>query len=83
MSAKSAYNTSKVTSGELVDSLLGGIALNYVSHRICLRRASRKGQKHVEMVDLDRQKELACVQDRNLLHRETRNGAWLLRLNGT
>ena len=32
LSAESAYNTSKADSGELVDSLLGGSALNYVGH---------------------------------------------------
>ena len=36
---------------------------------------------------MDRQKELAVDQDRNRLHRATRNGAWFssvpLRLNGT
>ena len=30
LSAESAYNTSKAASGELVESLLGGSALNYV-----------------------------------------------------
>ena len=33
LSAKSAYNTSKVASRELVDSLLGGSALKYVGRR--------------------------------------------------
>ena len=32
LSAESAYNTSKATSGELVHSLLGGSALNHVGH---------------------------------------------------
>ena len=32
-SAESAYNTSKVASMEMVDSLLGGSVLNYVGHR--------------------------------------------------
>ena len=32
-SAESAYNTSKAASRELVDSLLGGSALDYVGHR--------------------------------------------------
>ena len=31
-SAESAYNTSKAASGELIDSILGGSALNYVGH---------------------------------------------------
>ena len=33
LSAESSYNTSKVASGELLDSLLGGAAFNYVGHR--------------------------------------------------
>ena len=32
-SAESAYNTSEAASRELVDSLLGGSALDYVGHR--------------------------------------------------
>ena len=90
MSAKSEYNTSKVASGELVESLLGGTALNYVGHGACVRRASagaRKERKHVEMAELARRNELAGGQERNRLHRATRNGAWLRdiphRLNGT
>ena len=89
-SEESAYNTSKVYSGELVDSLLGGTALNYVVHRECVRRASlaaRRENMHVKLGDLDRQKELAGVQDSNCIHRATRNGAWLSaiphHLNGT
>ena len=80
MSAESAYNTSKVASGELVDSLIVGTALNYVGHRACIRRASagvRKESKHVEMADLDRQKDLAGGQERNRIHRATSNGTWL------
>ena len=38
LSAESAYNTSKAASGELVESLLGGTALNYIVHRACVRR---------------------------------------------
>ena len=34
LSAESAYDTSKVARGELVDSLLGVSALDYVGHRI-------------------------------------------------
>ena len=37
LSAESAYNTSKADSRELVDSLLGCSALNYVGHRACVR----------------------------------------------
>ena len=80
MSADSAYNTSKVASGELVDSLLGGNALNYVGHRAFVRGASataRRERKHVELAELAIQKELAGDQERNLLHRATRNGACL------
>ena len=33
LSAESVYNTSKVDSRELVESLLGVYALNYVGHR--------------------------------------------------
>ena len=33
LSAESAYNTTKAASGELVDSLLGGSAFNYIGHR--------------------------------------------------
>ena len=59
LSAKSVYNTSKLTSGELVDFLLGGTALNYVGHRACVRGASAgeiKERKHVELADLARLK---------------------------
>ena len=89
MSAESAYNTSKASSGELVDSLLGGSALKYVGHRACIRRSSlaaRRERKHVELAELARQKELSGGQERNRLHRATSNGAWLIvvphRLNG-
>ena len=90
LSAESAYNTSKATSGELVDSLLGGSALNYVGHRACVRQASagaRRERKHVELVKIAIQKELADGQESNHLHNTMRNGAWLSavphRLNGT
>ena len=59
LSAEIAYNTSKAASGELVDSLLGGSALNYVGHRACVRKASlaaRCEKMHVELGDLARQK---------------------------
>ena len=48
--------------GKLLDSLLGGNTLNYVYHRICIRReiaGARKERKHVKLVDMDIQKELA------------------------
>ena len=50
LSEESAYNTSKVESGELVDSLLGGSALNYGGHRECVlweSAGTRKDIKHV------------------------------------
>ena len=50
LSADSAYKTSKAASGELVDSLLGGSALNYIGHRACVRKASlaaRRAEMHV------------------------------------
>ena len=59
MSAESAYNTSKAASRELVDSLLGGSALNYVGHRAYVRGASAvtsKEAKHVELAELARRK---------------------------
>ena len=64
MSVESLYNTSKADSRELVDSLLGVTALNYVGHRVCVHGASsgeRIERKHVEMAELDRRKELADV----------------------
>ena len=89
LSAGSAYNTSKAASGELVDSLLGVTAINYIGHRACVRGArvgARKEWKHVELADLDRRKDIAGGQYRNRLHRATSNGAWISavphRLNG-
>ena len=78
LSAEILYSTSTASSGELVDSLLGGFALNYVGHRECVRGAStgaRRDRKHVEVVELARQKELTGGQERNRLHRSTRNGS--------
>ena len=80
MLEESAYNTSKAASGKLVDYLSGGSALNCVGHRACVHGASvgsRKERKHVEIVDLDRRKELARGQERNRHHRAMRNQAWL------
>ena len=86
----SAYNTSKAASGKLVDSLLGGSALNYIVHRACLRgesSAARRERKHAEMGDLVRRKELVGGQERNRLQMVTRNEEWLIAvlhcLNGT
>ena len=90
LSAKSAYHTSKAASGELVESLLGGSALNYVGHRACVRKASlaeRRANIHVKLEELARRKELAGGHERNRLHRATGNWAWLSavphRINGT
>ena len=80
LSEDSAYNIYKTDSGELVNSLLGGPALNYVGLRACMCRESageKKEQKHVEMADLDRRKELAGGHESNLLHRAMSNGACL------
>ena len=38
---------------------------------------ARKEQKHVKLVDLDIQKELAGGQERNRLHMATMNGVWI------
>ena len=74
----------------MVDYLIGCSALNYVGHRAYVRGAStgaRRERKHVDLVDLDRKKELAGGQERNHLHRATSNWEWLSavthRLNGT
>ena len=90
MSAEIAYNTSKAVIRELLDYLLGGTVLNYVGHRAYVRKeslATRRAKMHVELGEVARQKELAGGQERNRLHRATRNGACLSvvphRLNGT
>ena len=79
-----------MASGELVDSLLGGFVLNYVGHRACVHKSSlaaRRAKMHIELREVDRRKELSGVQERNRLHRATRNGAWISavphRINGT
>ena len=90
MSAESAYNTSKADSGELVDYLLGGSVLNYVGHRACVHKASlmaRRTKMSLDMGEVFRRKHLVGGQERNRLHRATRNGSWLSaiphRLNAT
>ena len=90
MSAESAYNTSKADNGELVYSLLGGSALNYVGRRACVHKSSlaeRRAKMHVELGELAKRKELAGGQEINHLHGIIRDGAWLSsvshRLNGT
>ena len=45
LSEESAYKTYKAASGELVGSLLGGTALNYVGHGACIREASAGARK--------------------------------------
>ena len=57
LSAESAYNTSMAASGEVIDSILGDYALNYIGHKACIRRTStgtRKEREHVELAELDR-----------------------------
>ena len=90
MLAECGYNTSKATSRDLVYSLLGGSVFNYVGHRVCVRKASQSARRStmiVEMSELYHQQEEACRQEKNCLHRATRNGAWLSDvthlLNGT
>ena len=90
LSAECAYNTSKSASRELVDSLLGGSVLNYVGHRACVRKASqsaRLSKRIVELAPIFKRQEQAGYQEKNRLHRATRNGAWISavhhRLNGT
>ena len=80
LSAESSYNTSKTASGELVEFLLGGTALNYVGRRACVRKArlaARREKMHIELGYIYRQKELTGSQERNRLRRATGNGAWL------
>ena len=80
LSEYSAYNTSKVATGELVDSLQGGSSFNYVGHRACIRKASlaaRRAKMHVDLGDLDRRKDLAGGQERNRRHRAMTNGECL------
>ena len=80
LSSESAYNTSKAASRKLVDSLLGGSVLNYVGHRACVRKASqsvRLSKKIVELSELFERQEQAGDQEKNRLHRVTRNGACL------
>ena len=64
-SVESVYNTSKADSDEMVESLLGGSAINYVDHKACIHRISagaKKKRNHVELKELARQKELAGSQ---------------------
>ena len=62
LSAESAYNTSKVDSGEVVESLLGGSALNYVGHRACVCKvilAARHANMHVDVGEIAMRKDQA------------------------
>ena len=90
LSEESSYNTSTAASGELIDSLLGGSAHNCIGHRACAHKANlaaRHAKMHVKPGELTRRKELAGGQERNRLHREMKDVAWLSavphRLNGT
>ena len=90
LSAECSYNTSKAASREIVDSLLGGSVLNYVGHGACVRKASqlaRLSKRIAEMSELFERQKQAGRQEKNRLHRATRNGAWLSsvphRLNST
>ena len=63
---ENVYNTSKAASRELVDSLLGGSVLNYVGHRVYVRKASlaaRRTKKSVEIVEIFKRQELAGGQE--------------------
>ena len=89
LSVECVYNTSKAASRELVESLLGGSVLNYVGHMKCVRKASqtaRLSKQIVEMSEHFKRQEQDGRQEKNRLHRATRNGAWLSaanhRLNG-
>ena len=89
-SAECAYNTPKLSSRELVESLLGGSVLNYISHRACVRKASqtaRHTKMSVHQAEVFRRQEQAGGQKKNRVHMETRNEAWLSavrhHLNGT
>ena len=75
---ESAYNTSKAASREMVDSLLGGLVLNYVGHRACVPKASQLVRLSKNIANLSehfKRQENAGGQEKNRLHRATRNGA--------
>ena len=81
MLEESAYNTSKEACGEPLGSLLGGTDLNYVGHReyICGTSAGELNEREwSKIADMVRQKELVVGKERQCLHRETLNGAWLI-----
>ena len=79
-SAERCHSTSKASRGELVASLLGGSDLNYVGCRSCVRRdnvGAWKERGWGDTVELGRRKDELGGQERNRIHRVTRNGAWL------
>ena len=70
------YNTSKVASGKLVGSLLGGTALNYIYHRASVCRdiaGAKKERQYLEMTKLDIRKDLERCQERKCLQRSMGN----------
>ena len=76
--------------GELLGSLLGGTNLNYIGHRACMIKSSegsRKERERKELEEMEICKVVAGGQEREQLHRETRNGDWITtmfhQLNGT
>ena len=61
-----AYNISKAASEVVVGSLLGGTDLNYVTHKVCVRRSSSDGQRQQDFSEkaaLMRRKEMAYGWD--------------------
>ena len=61
-------------------TLLGGSVLNYVGHRACIHKASQSARLSKRVVDLSelfKRQEQAGGQEKNRLHRATRNGSWL------
>ena len=61
LSVDRAYNTSNAACEVLIVSLLGGTDLNYVAHKVCVRRDStyrRKQRELGEKAVLSRRKEL-------------------------
>ena len=63
--ADSTYNTSKAASGELVYSLLGDNALNYIGHMACVCQAilaARREKMHINLGEISRQKYLTGGQ---------------------
>ena len=64
----------------MVESILGGSVLNYVGHKVCVRKASqmaRRTKMSVELAKIFKQQNKARGQERHRLHRATRNGAWM------